>query len=114
MKQGFRITRIGVVLLVLLAASIVAVFVGSSGVQTAGFAVATLIIVFLVADQLTTRVGWFGLITMGRADTSPIAKGRDEPEYIERADQPSEEAWEREEASYRAKNSEPADAGGPG
>lgn len=91
-------------MLLLLAASVIAVLVGSSGLQTAGFIVAAVIIAFLVADQLTTRVGWFGLITQGRADTNPLDKRAAEPEYADRAGQPSEAAFEREQALYREKN----------
>ena len=50
----------------------------------------------------------------GAVGDDGVGRHLGDAEYIELAEQPSEEAWEREEASYRAKNSEPADAGGPG
>ena len=44
--------------MLLAAGSLIAVLVGSTGLRVAGFAVGALAIVFLVADQLTARVGY--------------------------------------------------------
>jgi hypothetical protein len=53
-----RLTPVGAVLLVLLLASLIALFVGSSTLQAIGFVVALIVILVLVADRLPRmRVG---------------------------------------------------------
>jgi hypothetical protein len=58
MDQRTRLTPLGAVLILLLLASIAALFLGSKGLQAAGFVVALIVIIVLIADRLPRmRVG---------------------------------------------------------
>lgn len=58
MRPHVRLTPVGAVLLVLLLASLIALFVGSSTLQAIGFVVALIVILVMIADRLPRmRVG---------------------------------------------------------
>ena len=77
-------------------------FLGSGTVAKVGFGIALLAVLFLVADILPRGVmgGWGGAPGL-RASARPAAP---EPEYIDHADVPSEQAWAQEQERYRRKS----------
>ena len=75
-------------------------FLGSGTVAKVGFGIALLAVLFLVADMLPRGVmGWGGAQGL-RASAKPAPP---EPEYIDHADVPSEQAWAQEQERYRHK-----------
>jgi len=79
MKGNVRLTPVGAVLLVVLAAAIVAVLVGSKGLQAAGFIIIVIIALVLVADRLP-RMRVFGGHDLGLRDPARGSVESDPPD----------------------------------
>jgi hypothetical protein len=58
-RSRATLTPLGAILLGLLAAGLVAGFVGSHTVQTAGFVVVVIAVLLLLADRIPTRLKWW-------------------------------------------------------
>jgi hypothetical protein len=100
-----RPTRLGLFLVAVFVVGAVVFFVSAGKVAVVGGIVALLAVAFGMADQLPAGVGGGLTLEQGTRwrSTTPVR----EPEYIEHAEEPSEDAWRREEELYRRKaNSE--------
>jgi MFS family permease len=62
MDRRVRLTPLGVALLIVLVAALVALFFGSRGLQAVGFTVATVVLLLLIGDQFPRRLRlwWVG------------------------------------------------------
>jgi hypothetical protein len=62
MDRRVRLTPLGAVLLVVLVASLLALFLGPRGVQAVGFTVATIVVLILIGEELPRRMRlwWVG------------------------------------------------------
>ena len=99
-----RITPIGAVVMLLIAAGSVLAFLGSGTAAKVGIVVAVLAVAFAIADQLPAGV--MGGFLVRRRPARGRGIGADpQPKYIERAAAPSEDAWRREQQRYQQKNS---------
>ena len=97
-----RVTRIGWVLMALIAAGVVVFFLASRVIAAVGAAVALLALMFIVADQLPAGLGGGWMVGKGRRGMSS-GRSRREPEYIARTVEPSEQVWAREQERMREK-----------
>jgi hypothetical protein len=79
---------------------IVVFFVASGTAAAAGGLVALLAVAFGVADQLPAGIGGGWVIGKGRRTRSQAVS---QPDYIERAETPTEDAWRREQEHYAEK-----------
>jgi hypothetical protein len=107
--RRIRLTPLGIVLMIFTTAGIVALLVGSHGVQTAGFAAIVLVLTLLVTAEMSVRLRRPDRAAMGRTHAGQRIHDP-EPQYIEKAAEPSEEVWARELQHYRDRDS-PVSAG---
>ncbi|MGO9959715.1 MAG: hypothetical protein ACLP50_27685 [Solirubrobacteraceae bacterium] len=116
---GRSLTAFGFTTLVVLVLGLVALIVGSSGLQIAGLVVIVFVALAFVADymsgsRMSGDTGGFSILLRGRAPISidPIGPRSlhpdTQPEYIQEAGHPSEQAWEHEQELYRLKEEEEA------
>ena len=79
MKAQVKLTPLGAVLIALLVIALVALFVGSSTLQGAGFVVALIVIIVMIADKLPRmRVG--GGHDLG-FDSPSLRRGRPDSDH---------------------------------
>ena len=95
-----RLTPIGAVVITVFAAGVLVFYLASGKAAAVGERVALLAILFTVADQLPAGIGGGWVLGKGRRSRSQSAP---QPDYIERADTPSEDAWRREQQRYADK-----------
>lgn len=97
-----RLTGVGAAVLVLFLAGAVLFFVASRTVALVGGLVALLAVAFVAADQLPAGLGGGWMAGKGRRlRRDQVAP---EPQYIERAETPSDDAWQAEQQRYREKH----------
>lgn len=92
----------------LIVLAILALVLGGRGLQIAGVVVLVLVAVALLADRVPHGFGRDRAATAGRAveifpEEVPHSDSDADAEYIEKAAQPSEEAWAHEKELYREK-----------
>ena len=97
----WRLTRIGAILMLLLALGVLAVLLGGHNLQAAGFVVIGLVLLFLAVGGMGWLPGDFraGAVRSSSLQDQPAPT----PDYIPAATTPSEEDWARERADYRDK-----------
>jgi hypothetical protein len=92
-----RITPLGRVLLLLMAASIAAAILGSGGVQAAGFVVAVLLGLVLAGEGLSGRGTPMAASRKAEVSRSRFqGRGRPQPEADDANQPSSDEIWARE------------------
>lgn len=96
-----RVTPVGAVVLIVFAGGVVVFFVASRTPALVGGLVALLAVAFVAADQLPAGVGGGWVIGKGRRPGREVSTS--EPEYIERAQTPSDDLWREEQRRYREK-----------
>jgi hypothetical protein len=95
-----RISPLGLVLLMFLAVGVVLVFAASGTAATVGWIVALVALLLMVGDQLPAGLagGSRGIRRSAADDSTPA------PDNVDKAAQPSEDAWRREEQLYRERD----------
>lgn len=108
-QRRLSVSSLGALWLVLVACAVAALLLGSQSVQDVAF----IVLFVLVSAVVLSAVSRTGLPFVGRGLGGAGADGKlsgdlrePPPEYIKSAVEPSEDAWARERARYRATQAE--------
>ena len=104
MSKRWSVSPIGWVLLGVAVLGLLALFLGSRGLEVAGFVVLLIVVLLALADRMSIATGRMGLMSMPWMRPRDFPGNAIEPDYIPKAGTPSAEAWANEQELYRRKH----------